>query len=222
MFFPYKDENPTRQFAVITLCLICINILVFLVQLLSSIGYENIILQFGMIPGEITSGNNMAGSDWLHPYTNVVTYMFIHGSISHLAFNMLFLWIFGNNIEDLMRGRFIIFYLITGILSGIAYVVPSPGSSTPLVGASGAISAVLGVYLIKYPFAKIRALIFFIVVRIPAIVFLPIWFAIQILGYLNSASGKGDNIAWISHIIGFISGIVLYKLFVPPNPTEGG
>ena len=209
MLLPYKDINPTRRFPFITILLIMANIGVFAYQVFGPYGYETISNQFSLIPYELHNGN-LPGSEWIHPYLSLVTYMFLHAGPGHLLFNMLFLWIFGNNIEDNMsRTGFLAFYLITGVISGLAFEYLFPASRVNLVGASGAISAILGAYLFLFPFARLHALFFIFPVRMPAVIFLVIWFATQISGFLGGES----NVAWISHLTGFISGVILLRFF---------
>ncbi len=212
MLIPYKDTNPTRRFPIITLLLIVINIIVFYFQASAKFSF-NITQEFALIPVEIITGKNLDTSQLINPYVTVISYMFLHGGLLHLVFNMLFLWIFGNNVEDRMTLiGFTVFYLLTGIISGVTFALIEPEAAYPLVGASGAISGILGAYLIMFPFAKIHAFFFIFRVRMPAIVFIIIWFFSQISGFLSSAAKTG-NIAWIAHISGFISGIILFKLF---------
>ncbi|PKL41296.1 MAG: rhomboid family intramembrane serine protease [Spirochaetae bacterium HGW-Spirochaetae-1] len=210
MLFPYKDTNPTRRFSVVTFLIIAANIFVFLYQHLSGIGYEYSTRQFALIPVELFKGN-LPDSTLVSPLVSSFTYMFLHGGLLHLVFNMIFLWIFGNNIEDVMtRPRFLFFYLLTGLISGLAYAVMSPNGEIPLVGASGAISAVLGAYLFLFPWARVHVLVFIFPVQMPALIFLVLWFAAQISGFMD---GQG-NVAWISHIAGFISGVVLHRFYI--------
>lgn len=214
MLFPYKDINPTRRFSFITLLLIIINIGLFIYPLVDfKPGFEFFTRQFALIPYELKNGN-LQDSTWISPYLSIITYMFMHGSPSHIAFNMLFLWIFGNNIEDVMTRRgFISFYIITGIISALAFVALFPDSKNYLVGASGAVSGVLGAYMCLFPFARVHALFFIFPIRMPAIIFLIVWFIGQLSGLLNGQ----ENIAWISHISGFLSGIILYRFFIRDN-----
>ncbi|HRZ25221.1 MAG TPA: rhomboid family intramembrane serine protease [Spirochaetota bacterium] len=210
MLLPYKDVNPTRHFPFITLLLIAGNIAIFVYQVFGPYGFETISSQFALIPYELHHGN-LRESNWINPYLSLVTYMFMHAGPGHLIFNMLFLWIFGNNIEDRMSWiGFLVFYLLTGIISGLSFEAIYPGSEAHLVGASGAISAILGAYLLLYPTARVHALFFIFPIRMPALVFLIIWFITQISGFL----GQADSVAWISHISGFVSGIILYRFFL--------
>jgi membrane associated rhomboid family serine protease len=212
MLIPYKDTNPTNKFPIITLILIITNIVVYFFQVTGKFSF-NITQEFALIPSEIITGKNLENSQYINPYFTTISYMFLHGGILHLAFNMLFLWIFGNNIEDRMTfWGFIIFYLLTGIISGVTFAVIEPDASYPLVGASGAISGILGAYVFMFPFAKIHALLFIFRVKMPAVIFIVIWFVSQISGFLGSAAGT-SNIAWVAHISGFIAGIVLFRLF---------
>ncbi len=216
MLIPYKDTNPTKRFPVITLLLIICNIVVFYLQVADSLKFS-LTEEFALIPAEIMTGENIEGSLMVSPYVTVFSYMFLHGGLLHLVFNMLFLWIFGNNVEDSMPvPGFISFYFLTGAISGLAFCFIEPKATIPLVGASGAISAILGAYLIMFPFARIHALFFIFRIKMPAAVFILFWFVSQISGFLGNTSDTG-NIAWISHIAGIISGILLFKLFVRKN-----
>jgi len=167
---------------------------------------------YGLVPREfVTSVSSRLD---LVPY-NVMTVfssMFLHGGFLHLGGNMLYLWIFGNNIEDAMgHGKFIIFYLLAGIVAAFAQLFYDPTSNIPMIGASGAVSGVLGAYLVLYPYAKIKTLLFIIIfikiVELPAIVLLTIWFFMQVL--YSSLEG----VAWYAHIGGFVFGLVMIKLF---------
>ncbi len=152
-------------------------------------------------------------------YLNVFTSMFMHGGWMHLLGNMLYLWIFGDNIEYTVGHiRYFFFYLTVGSAAAFSQVLAYPASAVPMVGASGAISGVLGAYLIKYPRNKISILFFFIiiikVVRIPAAIVLSLWFAFQLInGYINFHPGSAEGVAWFAHVGGFIAGLILIKLF---------
>ena len=211
MFFPYKDINPTRRTPVITYLLLLGNIGVYLYMVYGARGFLYYSHQLAFIPIELFRGNMPSSTD-IPPLVSLVTYMFTHGDFTHLLFNMLFLWIFGNNVEDVMnRVRFPFFYLVCGIASALAFVVLDPLSVSLLVGASGAISGVLGAYLFLFPMAKVHAIVVIIPVRMPAIVFIMIWFFFQISGIVG---GGGGNIAWISHLAGFLVGAFIYPLFL--------
>lgn len=210
MLIPYKDSNPTRRFPVITVLLLIANIGIFIYcAFVSDIGFQKLSRQFALIPIELSKGN-LPDSKWISPYLTFITYMFFHANIPHLLFNMLFLWIFGNNVEDGMtRWGFFLFYILIGTASALVYIGSDPSSKVSLIGASGAISGILGAYLFLYPLAKVHALLFIFPVKMPAVIFLLIWFFMQISGFL----GPESNIAWESHITGFIFGILIYRLF---------
>jgi membrane associated rhomboid family serine protease len=167
---------------------------------------------FGLVPASITGPEP--------PYYSFITSMFLHGGWLHLIGNMLYLWIFGNNVEDAMGpGRFAAFYVLCGIAAAVAQILVNPGSPVPMVGASGAIAGVLGGYLVLYPRARILALVplgfFTQVTEVPAILFLPIWFLLQLL-YGVAALGvqtQGGGVAFWAHIGGFVAGLILVRLF---------
>jgi membrane associated rhomboid family serine protease len=152
-------------------------------------------------------------------YLNVLTSMFLHGSWLHLLGNMWFLWLFGNNIEDSMTpGRFVVFYLACGLAAALAQVFADPASGIPMVGASGAISGVMGAYLILFPHVRVYTLVtlgfFFTNIALPAWVMLIYWMGLQFLGGLSRVGGEGGGVAFWAHIGGFVAGVVLAKLFV--------
>ncbi len=196
-----------------TVALIAANVAVFLYQLSLGLGRGRAFLfAFGAVPALITGAAEARVA--VPPPLTVLTSMFLHGGFLHLGGNMLFLWIFGDNVEDVMgRPRFLAFYLICGLAAALAQVMLNPASTVPMVGASGAISGVLGAYLALFPRARIVTLVFFgfIVdtVRIPAVFFLGIWFLMQFL----YAGGAGGGVAWMAHVGGFLSGLALVFLF---------
>jgi membrane associated rhomboid family serine protease len=219
MFLPYRDENPTRRFAAVTFLLIAANVLFFIYQVTGPAGPAESASQYGLIPSELSGGRNLPDSGWISPYLSLLTYMFCHGSVSHLLFNMLFLWIFGNNVEDRMgRPGYALFYAVTGVISALAFVAYKPSIDTPLVGASGAVSGILGAYLFLFPTARVYVWMVLFVLRMPALVFLPLWFLLQIFGFMNDTSTETGNVAWISHIAGFLAGVLLFKFFAGRRP----
>ena len=227
MFFPIKDENPTKRFAYITLLLIIFNCLIAIVYLLMGREFRLLMwYKFGAVPHEITGGFDVEPkiSWWpktVAPYYTLITSQFLHGSFFHLLSNMVFLWIFGNNIEDTVgHARFILFYLLGGIAAAMLHVVVSPGSTVPMIGASGAVSAILGAYILKFPRARVRTLmfifIFVTIINVPAVAFIGIWIFIQFLNILpifNRYGGLQSNVAWFAHIGGFIFGLAFIKIF---------
>ncbi len=210
MFIPYKDENPTGRFAVVTFILIVANCIAFAYQVFGPGGFEEITSRYAFNPVSLSGENGGAPFPMPGSMLTLVSYMFCHGGLSHIGFNMLFLWIFGNNVEDRMtRGGYLIFYLMTGIIAALAFAAQAPEADVPLVGASGAVSGVLGAYLFMFPLARIHVWMLLFTMRMPALLFVPIWFLLQISGLLGGA----DSVAWISHIVGFVVGSLLFKLF---------
>ncbi len=212
---PLKDNIPTRTFPIITTGLIFVNIIVFLWQhlALSASAGAMLYTYYGLVPRELVA-SVLARHDLL-PYNmmTVFTSMFLHGGFLHIIGNMLYLWIFGNNIEDrLGHMGYLLFYLLSGICAAAFQVLYDPSSEVPMIGASGAVSGILGAYLLVYPHARIKTLliiiIFIKVVDIPAIVLLTVWFFMQFL-YTNV-----DGIAWYAHVGGFIFGLVFALLFL--------
>lgn len=211
MFIPLRDENPTRRFPVITILLIALNVGVFLYQVISPQGLNYHVVRMGVIPYEITHFRSLAEGVRLSPPLTLFAAMFIHGGLFHLAGNMLFLWIFGNNIEDFLGPlRFIPFYLLSGLGATFVQVIFSPNSRLPMIGASGAIAGILGAYLILYPAARVLTLVFLFffirIVAIPAAFLLGLWFVLQVFNV-----GLGGGVAWFAHIGGFLVGIGLIK-----------
>ncbi len=163
---------------------------------------------FGLIPVKLIESP-------ISTYSTIYSSMFLHSGIGHLAGNMLYLWIFGNNIEDFLgRVRFVIFYLICGTLASMGHILTDLQSDIPMVGASGAISGILGAYLVLYPFARVKTLIFLgfliTIIRVPAIILLLIWILIQVFSGVMAGDG---SVAWFAHIGGFISGMLLILPF---------
>jgi len=231
--FPYKDDNPTELTPIVTVGIIAANVLVWL--FLQGMGSPEALVRsvcdLGLVPGELLrtakpgSGVELAPGlfctvDVQPRYATLLTSMFTHGGWLHLIGNMVFLWVFGNNIEDVMgHGRFILFYLLCGIAAAGAQMVISPSSIVPMVGASGAISGVLGAYLLLYPRVRVHTLLFLgfyvTTVALPAYIMLGYWAVLQLLGGLVSLSGveRGGGVAFFAHIGGFVAGLILIRLF---------
>jgi len=216
---PLRDDNPIRTRPIVTVGLIVLCTLVFLWQLsLSAKGQQQAAYLFGFIPA-LLFGNAQLEGQWIPAGATVITSMFLHGGWLHLIGNMLYLWIFGDNIEDrLGRGRFVVFYLLCGAVAALGQAVADPRSEVPMIGASGAISGVLGAYLMLYPRAKVLVLlpllIFITTVRVPALVVLGVWFAAQLLSSLAAAPGSGGGVAFAAHVGGFVAGVVLIRPFL--------
>lgn len=211
---PLRDSTRSRSFPLITIGLIMINLYIYFVQATSSrVELQSIIATYALIPAHFTERlRELSWAGILYP--PLVTSTFLHGSWFHVLFNMLYLWVFGDNIEDkLGRFPFLLFYLLAGIGGNIAHIITNPASPIPLVGASGAVAGVLGAYFITFPRARVTSLIFilfFITIRdIPAVVFLFIWFAIQVFNGVANLGVMGSTVAYWAHIGGFVAGIFL-------------
>jgi membrane associated rhomboid family serine protease len=179
--FPLKDDNPTKSFPYVTILFIIINVVVFILQVTTRAGGEGITAGLAVVPArffsDISATGNGSSDLMINPFFTLVTYSFLHGGIGHLAFNLLFLWIFGNNIEDALgRIKFILFYIICGIAAAFLHTIFHMDSSIPMVGASGSIAGILGAYLILYPHAHIHTLFIFIfiirIIKVPAVFFM--------------------------------------------------
>jgi membrane associated rhomboid family serine protease len=211
VFIPLKDENPTARFPYVTILLITLNCLIFLFQLFSPLGLSYSVLKMGAIPYEITHFQTLHGLPVtrISPILALVVSMFIHGGIFHLAGNMLYLWIFGNNVEDFLGpGKYILFYLLCGLTASLTHTIFNPNSTVPMVGASGAIAGLLGAYFVLFPAARVITLVFIWVVPVPAAIILGLWFMMQVLNI-----GLGGGVAWFAHIGGFLVGIWLVLVF---------
>lgn len=214
---PLRDSTRSRSFPLITISLIIINLYIFLRQYTSTqFELERIILNYAFTPIHLTERLQVLSWPGLL-HLPLITSIFLHGSWFHVIFNMLYLWIFGDNVEDkLGPGRFLLFYLATGILANLAHALTDPLSPIPLIGASGAVAGVLGAYFITFPRARITSLIFiffFVTIRdIPAVFFLLVWFLMQVFNGISSLGIMGNTVAWWAHIGGFLAGILLMTL----------
>jgi membrane associated rhomboid family serine protease len=231
--FPLKDENPTELTPFVTLLLIGVNVAVWLLVQQGGLAepFVESLCLYGAIPAKVTGQLPVDASvvlgEWRCPpgglgLSALVTSMFLHGGWMHLVGNMWFLWVFGNNIEDSMGHlRFIAFYLLTGLVAAGAHVLTDPGSTIPVVGASGAISGVMGGYLLLYPKVKVHTLVFLFffvrVVLLPAGVWLGLWFALQLI---EAAAGRGGGVAFWAHIGGFLAGLAGVRLFARRKLVE--
>lgn len=209
---PIRDDTPSRTFPLVTFLLVLANGLVWLWELSLGGGaaLNHFYYQLGFVPGVLT-GVYKAPSWAIAPYfLTTLTSMFIHGSWSHILGNMLFLWIFGNNIEDhLGHSKYLLFYLAGGVVAALVQLLSGPTSQVPTIGASGAIAAVMGAYFFLYPKAKVQTLVFFIfitIVRLPAWIFLGIWFVMQLF---EGTFGAAQGVAVWAHVGGFLFGVVI-------------
>ena len=231
--FPYHDENETQRPAYVTMVFVAINVFMWVVVqgAGSALPLATSVCNLGLIPAELTGalppGARFPIGEGLVCLTdpgrqpfNVLTSMFLHGSWMHLLGNMWFLWLFGNNVEDAMsRVRFVIFYLACGLAAALLQVVTEPASTVPMVGASGAISGVMGAYLVLFPRVRVFTMVplgfFFYQMALPAWVMLIYWMALQFFGGITSivAEEGGGGVAFWAHIGGFAAGVVLIKVF---------
>jgi len=238
---PIHDDNPTRTFPYVTVGIIALNVLVFLTEPHfgrgGSLQVAEYFYRWGLVPWEITHGRQLNLTGCLQAcftnknvYLALLTSMFVHAGPLHLAGNMLFLWIFGNNIEDTLGpGRYLIFYLLCGVIAGLVHAALNASSMYPTVGASGAIAGVLGAYLVLFPRARVLTIAFFIIVPLPAVFVLGLWFVLQLFTGPSQQIG-GGGVAWGAHVAGFIAGAILVLVFggrgrarerqreVPPPP----
>jgi membrane associated rhomboid family serine protease len=225
---PISDENPTSRTPVVTILLIVVNALVWLYEL--GHGVELSLLDYGAIPAWVLHGirdGRLLLPDgervFLHqevpPPFSILTSMFMHASWLHIIGNLWFLWIFGDNVEDRMGPvKYLVFYLLCGVAAAMAQIAVMPDNTTPMVGASGAIAGVLGAYALLYPRARVRCLwiliIFITTIRVPAWLLLGIWFLSQFL------VPSGSGVAWMAHVGGFVTGLILVKLFARRPPPR--
>ena len=206
MFFPIGDTQVEGGYKpVVAYSLIVVNIFIFLYEVSQGVtGYEAMLMEYGTIPGEITRGED------LH---TLITSMFLHGGWLHLIGNMLFLWVFADNIEAIVgSAMFLFFYLAGGLVGSAAHILTDPNSMIPSIGASGAISAVMGAYLVMFPKSRVKVFLLIFTTYMPAVVFLLIWFAQQMfsgIGSLGNTSVQSSGVAWWAHIGGFVFGVVL-------------
>jgi membrane associated rhomboid family serine protease len=242
MVIPLRDDNPTTRFAFVTLLLIAVNVFVyFTVQPHGGVDEAEFTIERAAIPCELRQDEPLTVEEYqtgdcdadsfdnreFFPHKNVwlavFTSMFLHGSILHLAGNMLFLWIFGNNVEDHFGPiMYVVFYAIAGVAAMGAHFLADPGSTIPVIGASGAIAGVMGAYLVLWPKARILTVVplfLFFVVYLPAGVVLGIWFAMQFL------TNPNEGVAWVAHVGGFATGVLiglgLKAILGPPRTGPG-
>jgi membrane associated rhomboid family serine protease len=234
---PLKDDVATRSLPVVTVSLIAANALVYLYEfalgypfqptraaaLAAQRAYEGFLFEFGFVPcrvGDACRGSVVAMVAGAPPaWLTVFTSMFLHGSLFHVGGNMLYLWIFGDNVEDAMtKTRFLVFYLTCGVAAAVAQYLGDPRSPVPVVGASGAVSGALGAYVLLHPHARVFTLIgfgwFWRLVPVPAVVILGLWIVVQLANtVLTAAGGDAGGVAWLAHVGGFTTGMVLVSLF---------
>ena len=206
---PFHDENPTRNFPLFTIGLIALNTLIYFWEMSHPVVQASLIYEYGMIPYDVIHSP-------IQTYPTVFSAMFLHAGLGHLLGNMLYLWVFGNNIEDTLgKLFFILFYLLCGMIAALSHVAADMNSEIPMVGASGAISGILGAYVVLFPRAKVKTLIFLgfliTIIRIPAAYLLLFWIGLQIFN--NMMAGGEGGVAWLAHIGGFFAGMILIVPF---------
>jgi len=228
---PLHDDNPTRITPYLTIAFMAACVLIFLWQLSLGENVQRVIYSLGMIPATVFGDKSLpAELSLIPPWMTVFTSMFMHGGWMHLIGNMLYLWVFGNNVEDAMgHARFVVFYLLCGTAAVLAQALPDPDSAIPMIGASGAISGVLGAYLLLYPHARVLVAIPLGIIihtmRIPAGLVLGFWFVMQLISSAATTDQQG-GVAFGAHIGGFIAGMLLIpvfkyrhvRLFMPGRP----
>jgi membrane associated rhomboid family serine protease len=225
---PLHDDSPTRRFPAVTVGLIAANVAVFVLQLtlprwgITENGWYYLL---GVRPFELTHHVDLPPFAWFPGWATLFTSMFVHGGWAHIIFNMWYLWIFGNNVEDAMtRPRYLVFYLACGLVATATQVLVSPASDVPLIGASGAIAGVLGGYLVLFPRARVLTVVPLIIVwpvfEVPAWILLLVWFAIQaVSGWRSWGTGEA-GVAFFAHVGGFVAGVLLVLLFARRRPRR--
>ena len=214
MFIPLKDINPSRSYPVVNISLILVNVVVFLYQFtLAPHQFKVFVLANSMVPARIPAF--FAGNTGFEvAFLPFLTSMFLHSGLAHIGGNMLFLWIFGDNIEDFFGHLpYLLFYLVCGLGAGLLHVLFNLSSTVPALGASGAISGVMGAYMLLYPRARVLTLVFVFLIPIPAVIILGYWFLLQFLAGISAlgASASG-GVAWWAHVGGFLLGMLLTQL----------
>jgi membrane associated rhomboid family serine protease len=216
---PLKDDNPTNRTPIFTVGLILVNCAVYLYQMTLPVQTEQLfVFQYGLIPIEITSLTDMTPDIPFPVLLSPFTSMFMHGDLWHLLGNMLYLWIFGNNIEDYLgHFKFILFYILSGLAAVVLFIVFEPNGKVPLVGASGAIAGILGAYMVLYPRARVLTfiwIVFFIrLIWLPAVFLLGYWFILQLIMGASSVGSSGGGVAWFAHVGGFAFGWLMIRYY---------
>jgi len=221
---PIRDSIPSRTTPYVSYSIIGACVLVHIAQQLSHLQGGGFLIDWALVPSSLVSPKAWMAEGPLHVLATLITSQFLHGDVLHLGFNMLFLWVFGDNVEDrLGHGRFLVFYLLCGVIASLAQSLLSWFPQVPMLGASGAIAGVLGAYFVLFRTAWIRSLvIFFIIpffVEIPALIFIGLWFVLQTLNALYTLgpvpAGGHAGVAFAAHAAGFVAGILLLRLFLP-------
>jgi membrane associated rhomboid family serine protease len=216
---PLRDDNPIRGIPAVTILLIVTCAAAYLWQIsLPPEARGEAIAYLGFMPALLFGYATLDGPLWVSPPATIFTSMFLHGGFLHLAGNMLYLWIFGDNVEDRVgHGRFVVFYLLCGAVAALVQALPDTRSTIPMIGASGAVSGVLGAYVVLYPRANVLVLlpllVVFYTIRVPAVIVLGLWFAGQLMSSFMADSG-GGGVAFMAHVGGFVTGALLIRFFL--------
>lgn len=220
--FPLWDEVPTSKIPTITIIIIIVNCFIYYYQTYITVDGMGFIYSYGLIPFEISQRIDLVPYGPSPIFLTIGTSMFMHGSLVHLLGNMLYLWIFGNNVEDYLgKYKFIVFYFLSGIFAAFMQILISPYSKVPMIGASGAVAGVLGAYFILFPKSRITTLVFFgffiRLIKMPALFVLGLWIIFQLFYGFSNLSSQGANagVAWFAHIGGFIGGILIINFLKP-------
>jgi len=214
---PLRDTVKSRTFPIVNTAIIILNILVFFGESsLTDMELTELFYSFGLIPSWFLASVEMGG--YVEALIPMVTSIFLHGGWLHIISNMLFLWVFGDNIEDKVGHlKYLFFYLTVGVIANIAQIMASPDSAVPIIGASGAVAGILGAYYISFPRAKVLALIpiffFFTLMEVRASLFIVFWFVLQVFNGVFSLTAVGNSVAWWAHIGGFLGGLILIRFF---------
>lgn len=224
--FPIGDENEGGRTPLVTWALIALNVLAFFLELSrgSEGALQSFVTAWGVVPREYSTGRDLPPHIPLPFWSTLVTSMFLHGGWAHLGGNMLYLWIFGDNLERVMgHVRYALFYLVTGLAAGLAHIAFNSASTVPSVGASGAISGVLGGYILLFPRNNVRVFTRGGIVAVPAFVMLGLWILIQFVsgvGAIAQTEATGGGVAYMAHVGGFVAGLVLIKLMAAGRPRR--
>ncbi len=217
---PIRDENPTHETPIVTYLFILVNVFVFIFQTMFGVEATTMTYEFALVPSRFLANVSLGN------VLNIFTSMFMHAGLAHIIGNMLYLWIFGDNVEDAMgKGRYFVFYILGGIVASLTHIFTNPNSTIPTVGASGAIAAVLGAYLILYPRQRVVTLIplgfFMRLTMLPASIVLGMWFVLQFFqGVMTLGGPDVGGVAFWAHIGGFVTGVALANLFKQPRYQE--
>jgi membrane associated rhomboid family serine protease len=223
---PLRDRNPSGSFPGVTLLLILVNVFVFIYEVQLGPAVQTFLARNALVPAAVTGSLRYGSISWADTVAPFFTSMFLHGGWLHLILNMWFLWIFGDNVEDVLgKFRYILFYTLCGLAAAITHFLVQPGSTLPVVGASGAIAGVLGAYAVLFPGARVVTLVpvfFFLqVMDLPAVLILGYWFVLQLVsGSIEGvAPTSGGGVAWWAHVGGFLAGVVLVLVMRPRKVT---